>query len=348
MKSVKSMSCLWKFTCCLSISFLIIVLVSTCYNNVLDRRTAVSWPPGKVPYLYDASVEELSCNPTCQILYLTQTEKCLSEYLKSPKVIGNATVCQCDVLVLSFKEECKDTSLPHVKYIFHSSTTWTTGRNRLYDAAKASDTFYLYYIFMDSDIKFRTADKTLSNKNLWRVFDDALRTIQPPVVTIDPIIKFNNISLKDCKPEYVTKFAQVFWFDGMFNAFHYQAIDHILPYSTRFDNISWFYSQMYVIIKSDLKFHGHVVGDSRILAQNTEHHPYPRECNWNTFAVVAKEVGNEVPKKYQNISETILKRWTKNFVHMASPGDFYCSRPLKPNAIRSYIPYGSIYEVTRI
>ena len=141
--------------------------------------------------------------------------------------------------------------------------------------------------------------------------------------------------LEDCKSEYVTTFAQVFWFDGMFNAFHFQAIDHILPYPTHYDKKSWYYSQMYIIIKSDLKFHGHVVGDTQILTQNAEHHPYPQECNWNTFAAVAEDVRNEVPKKYQKSSEPILQRWTKNFFHMAAPGDIYCSRPLKPNAIRS-------------
>ena len=280
-------------------------------------------------------------NFTLQILYLTQTENCLPEYLLSPEVIGNTTACQCDVLVLSYKEPCKDTSLPHVKYIFQPSSTWTTGRNLLYEISKVRDKFYLYYIFMDDDVKLHAFDRTLTNRNLWRMFEHSLRTIQPPIATImDSHLKFLDVTRpKDCEPEHVTKFAQVFWFDAIFCAFHNQAVDHILPYRVKFDSRSWYYSQIYAIIRSDVIFHGQVVGDTRIQAQNTQHHPYPKEHNWNTFIVVADDVRNEIPAKYRNRSEPIILKWMKNYYGMQAVGEFYCSRPLKPNTIQSYSPY---------
>ena len=284
-------------------------------------------------------------NSTFKILYLTQTERCLPEYLKSLEVIGNTTACQCDVLVLSYKEECNYTSLSHVKYIFRPSMTWTTGRNLLYYTAKARDKFYHYYIFMDDDVKLHARDKALSNKNLWRMFEDSLMTIQPPIVTIDPNFDFHGVSQpKDCEPEHdiVTKFAQVFWFDAMFNAFHYQVLDHILPYPDKFDKISWYYSQMYVIIRGDVKFHGQVVGDTRIKAQNPQHHPYPKQHNWETFKVVAAEVRNEVPEKYRKRSEPILQRWINNYSDFRRPGDFYCSKVHKDNSVLSYISYDGL------
>ena len=34
----------------------------------------------------------------------------------------------------------------------------------------------------------------------------------------------------------------VVWFNAIFNAFHYKAIAHILPYNTQFERISWWLS----------------------------------------------------------------------------------------------------------
>ena len=208
-KSLRSMSCLWKFTCFLSIALLVyVVLVSTCYHNIDSRASFVSTTQETEDLSYHRTrflPFEISPNrSTYQIpeqnspsrfLYLTQTEKCLPEYLlKSSDVIGDSTACQCDVLVLSFNEECKDTFLPHVKYVFRRYSTWTTGRNLLYSISKVREKFYLYNIFMDDDVKLRLLDSTLYNKNLWRVFEDPLRTIQPPIAAIDPWISFHGIS----------------------------------------------------------------------------------------------------------------------------------------------------------
>ena len=279
-------------------------------------------------------------NSSLHILYLTQTEKCLPKYLKSPEVIGDTTACQCDVLVLSYKEECKDTSMPHVKYIFQPSTTWTTGRNLLYATSKARDKFYLYYIFLDDDTILHAFDKALSKNILWRMFEDSLRSVQPPIVTVDPLIRFHRLSQpKDCEPEHVTNYAQVFWFDAMFNAFHGQAIHYILPYPTKFDKRSWYYSQMYVMVRGDVKFHGQVVGDTRFRAQNSKHRPYPREHNWSTLKIVARDVRKEVPEKYQKSSEPILQLWIKNNGSRNVSWYFYCSNVFKQNTVLSHYPF---------
>ena len=286
---------------------------------------------------YQQGLEEQSI---FRVLYLVQTEKCLPDYLKSPEVVGNTTACQCDVIVLGYKEKCEDTSLPHVRYIFRQSTTWTTGRNLLYEYSKAKNSFYLYYIFMDDDTTLQVADK--SDKNPWRMFEDSLRTIQPPIAVVDPLINFNKTSQpKGCEPQHVTKLVQVFWFDAMFNAFHNQVIHHILPYPTKFDRRSWYYSQMYTIIRCDVKFNGQVVSDTRLKVQNGQHRPYPRATNWNTqFKVVAEDIRNELPDKYRNRSEPILQEWMKDNVRRRlAPGDYYCSRAPNPNTVMPYTPF---------
>ena len=67
-------------------------------------------------------------------LYMTQTEHCLPYQLSDMNALGDSMVR--DVIVLSYKKECRNTSLPHVTYIFNTSTSWTTGRTELYYAAK--------------------------------------------------------------------------------------------------------------------------------------------------------------------------------------------------------------------
>ena len=272
-----------------------------------------------------------------KILYLTQTGKCLPDFLKDTELIGDTTACQCDVLVLSFKEECNDISLPHVKYIFKPSTTWSTGRNALYETAKASDKFYLYYIFMDDDINLQPVKKI--RRTPWRMFEYSLRAIQPAVAVVDPYIGYYRSSKpKNCESDYVTQFVQVAGFDACFNAFHYQVVDHLLPYPTEFDNRSWWYSQIYITIRSDVKFHGEVVGDSRLIAINNQHRSYPREYNLNIVKDVTESIKNEVPEENLNI----LQNWIKNPTKWRESGDFYCTNIDTFNSANGvfYVPYG--------
>ena len=85
-----------------------------------------------------------------RFVYAVQTESCLPIHLQ--KALGNPHECNCDVLVLSYKQSCKDVFLHHVKYIKGYSLSWAEGRNLLLRVAKSYHTQYLYYIFMDDDI----------------------------------------------------------------------------------------------------------------------------------------------------------------------------------------------------
>ena len=86
--------------------------------------------------------------PFKKFAYLTQTESCLYDYLRSPQQLGDSTSCQCDVLVLSYKQKCNDASLPHVEYIFDPNTTWTPGRNLLYRSIMKREQKYLLLHFL--------------------------------------------------------------------------------------------------------------------------------------------------------------------------------------------------------
>ena len=168
--------------------------------------------------------------PPLRFLYLLQTESCLPDGLKSAGAFGNATACHCDVLVLSYKQICNDTPPAHVEYISASSpTSWNEGRNLLYGVAMRRSGKYLYYIFMDDDIILKTKEVV----NPWGVF----RRIEPAVGAentneanwVRKTYEARNLQGCDLSEpqEYI---PAALFYDAAFNAFHYQAVDYILPY----------------------------------------------------------------------------------------------------------------------
>lgn len=245
-------------------------------------------------------------------LVMVQTENCLISHLKSQYAFGNATTCQCDVLVLSFKKECRDETTPeHIKYIFKSNTTWNEGRNLLFDAAKSRTVRYHYYIFVDDDINLSTRLKV----NPWMKFLDFLKEIEPAVGILDNPLQVKKdfdarrrlgCGINDTNSvDYIAAPN----FDSAFNAFHYRAVDHILPYPTQFDNISWWWSGFYSKIMCDIMFPGQTVVLTKINAQNPQHRKYPRKEGYdpNDWSDIMKAVESRIPEKYQNTK--LLQAW---------------------------------------
>ncbi len=58
-------------------------------------------------------------------------------------------------LLLSYKEDTSDTT------IYAPNTTWTGGRNRLYQYVKDNNLLYDYYVFMDEDVVLKNAKSIL-------------------------------------------------------------------------------------------------------------------------------------------------------------------------------------------
>ncbi len=40
------------------------------------------------------------------------------------------------------------------------------------------------------------------------------------------------------------------------NAFHYKAVEHLLPYWDKMENVSWYYSAVYNIVWNEIVFRG--------------------------------------------------------------------------------------------
>ncbi len=280
-------------------------------------------------------------NAPTRFLYLTQTENCIPKYLKSPKVIGDSEACQCDVIILSYKTKCNDTSLPHVQYIFNSSnsTTWTIGRNLLYEAARKRKEEYIHYIFVDDDVQLEKVDKKSKN-NPWRMYEESLKTFQPAVVII-LTGDYKNVFPKGILSERVncevTIYLQIYRMNAIFNAFHYQVIDHLLPYTPKYDSVSWWYSQMYLTIRCNIRFNGQVVVDPRIRTRNLQHRGYPRkQHNDHSLDNIVSDIRLEVPEKYQVSVDPIFQQWLLKRDSKWLLGQRTCKRDLSAHPYKPY------------
>ncbi len=285
-------------------------------------------------------------NAPTRFIYLTQTENCIPTYLKSPEVIGDSEACQCDVIILSYKTKCNDTSLPHVQYIFNSSNsiTWAVGRNLLYETAKEREEKYIHYILMDDDVQLILVDKN-STQNPWRMYEESLKTFQPAVVIILDLSRRSKFPKKilperlECE---VTRYIQIYRIDGLFSAYHYQIVDYILPYTTTYDSVSWWWSQEYTNVKLNVRLNGLVVIDPRFRTENNKHRKYirkyPSQGDFNRFV---SDIRSEEPEKYRNLVEPILQHWVKSLHSLFTLGRQTCKRDL---SVHPYRPYENLYQ----
>ena len=275
-------------------------------------------------------------NKPSRILYLVQTEECLPGHLRS--ALGNSSSCECDVVVLSYVSNCNDTSLAHVKYLFNSSTTWTSGRNLLYytNIYKRGEP-YLYYILMDDDIVIYWRErwsKMYENKNPWRAFERFIRKVQPAVAAVEVSDMFLrhteelHVARNCCMdPEYTVTVR----YDAAFNAFHYQAVEHVLPYWEHYDNVSWFYSQLHLIAWSEVVFRGQVLVHRKLIGLNPQHRPYPRLGKFDVvLPTILENIRERLPLECRNAS--LLEQCEKmGFDHLRTESSTYCLPPPPPN-----------------
>ena len=148
--------------------------------------------------------------------------------------------------------------------------------------------------------------------------------------------------MNDCANTFSStdEYFPAVWFDGMFNALW----DLFLPYWNKFDTTSWWFSEWYVNIMTDVAFHGQAILLGRVTADNAVHRPYPKQVH---DAAVLKSVANDVrsviPDKYRQTTERLLKRWGTEYVDiLTTVTDTYCKPlpPLNPDLV----PYSWVEE----
>ena len=283
-------------------------------NVLIGRSTVIKELLHQVESIPSRKATEIKLS---RFLYLVQTEGCLPPQLNSIEVIGHSSTCQCDVLILSYKHKCDDEPSEHITYIFNPSVSWNAGRNLLLETARERKNKYLYYIFMDDDITLTLERKS---QNPWRLFENFLKQIEPAVAAV----RIKNLWICDLKAMHKSRKRfgcglttevdnlPTPFFDPAINAFHHQAIKHILPYTTRFDDVSWWWSGWYAAIKSEVMFPGQVVVHTKLIGINNKHRSYPRkspdsEADW---LAIINEARSDLPECYQNA--TLLDEWLRD------------------------------------
>ena len=251
-------------------------------------------------------------------LYMVQTESCLSPYLQ--EVIGDPSICPCDVSVLSYRTKCDKPPPPNVKYIFTGTkTSWGGGRNVLYEDAMKREQVYLYFFIMDDDIVLQPKSKEDSKGRPWRMFEEFLERVEPAAAAIDIEEKLWLRRAADGRKHMhcsssingSSEYLSVARYDAAFNVFHNKTIRHILPYTSKFDHISWIFTPMYLNIKIEVMYAGHSVLHNQIFATNGKHRPYPKHWPTHTeWQLVVDEAAKEFPEKYRNSS--LVRSWRKH------------------------------------
>ena len=281
-------------------------------------------------------------DPQTRFLYMLQTESCLPADLQ--KVIGDPSICPCDVSVLSYKTKCEQPHPPNVKYIFTgTNTTWGGGRNVLYkDAMTKREQIYLYYILMDDDIIIEPQN-TESMSDPWRRFEEFLERVEPAAAALDINNKTwlrraangrQNLGCSQSINES-SEYLSVARYDAAFNAFHNKTIRHILPYPTRLDHMSWTFPPLYINIRIELMYAGHSVLHNQIFATNPTHKPYPRHLpNTTEMETIVEEAAKDLPEKYRNLS--LLQGWRKLWDHERKSPTIYLPPPPPKMPIRQF------------
>ena len=257
-----------------------------------------------------------------QFVYLVQAESCLPKH-QTALFIQLGSSSKRDIIVLSWGQQClldSSTNLTGVDYVYVKNTTWSTGRNILYNLAKANkDNKYQYYIFMDEDIEFTFTPNTAQDiyskgtKNALEAFENFLLSYEPAVglcnycsrcgksLSNGSVVPALCCSARPSSGILPPILPVTITFDAAINAFHTDAIQHILPYRLDYEEISWWESQKYVILASDVLFRGQVLRYTRVTAINNNHRDYPQQVLDNWGEILA-DIRKRVPERYKNRS----------------------------------------------
>lgn len=156
--------------------------------------------------------------------------------------------------------------------------------------------------------------------NPYREFEKFLLEFQPAVGLLNFCFERRGFCMSQyipdvweafCSSKGTAPFPYVSYtnFDGAFNAFHRDAITHLLPYHVTYEHVNWQESQKYLILEADIKFQGQVLYNLLITGHGILHRPYPRKIHWhNNWRKVMQDLRKTIDEKYQNETEVFSKR----------------------------------------
>ena len=285
-------------------------------------------------------------------IYLTQTEQCLPSNLASSSEIGDPETCHCDVIVLSFRTKCQVQKSPHITYLFDPNTGWGTGRNVLYFAAMKRSPKYHYYIFMDEDVvlSFNSfASHEMTRLPPYRVVEQWLLDYEPVVGVLDYGVHHGASWTNDrrrniCNMTDSPLVIPTIWFDGVFNAFHFKAIEHLFPYRVQYEKISWWSLHRYIWSAVELIFRGQALMFVAVTAGNPTHRSYPKSLvdistYWRDYIDTIRE---EAPLVYRD--QPLFEDFRQNLENYVITSSTYCMTVIRHQPIKPYSHFDSQTE----
>ena len=297
------------------------------------------------PNALNATIMKTTQEPFLKsFIYLTQTEQCIPRNLVTSSAIGDLGTCNCDVIVISFKTKCQDQNSSHVTYLFDPNTGWGSGRNVLYFAAIKRRPGYHYYIFLDEDAVLSFNEFTPPNmKKLqpFRVLEQWLLDYEPVVGVLDNREHHGarwtfQRRQKICEVAERSLVIPTVWYDNVFNAYHYKAIQHLFPYRVKYENISWWSLHRYMFTAVELKFRGQALMFVPVTAGNPTHRPYPKSLKdvqiyWRDYIETIRQ---EAPLIYRNRS--LFEEFKQNLNNYVISTPTYCMNVTRHKLI---VPY---------
>ncbi|MGB5983766.1 MAG: hypothetical protein WBG37_00560 [Desulfobacterales bacterium] len=158
-----------------------------------------------------------------------------------------------DIFLLTWK-----TPAEGKRCLFYPGSSWNEGRNRLLKAAldhgRERGEDYLYYIFMDDDCEV-SEDRELARRLGIELTGNPFRTFERCLLEWEPAVGYTRYDWQHCEEGREVNLG--YNFDAIFNAFHQETLDFLLPYYTGFDNESWLYSQMLINHLAAMVYHPH-------------------------------------------------------------------------------------------
>uniref|UniRef100_A0A7S1IP68 Uncharacterized protein n=1 Tax=Eutreptiella gymnastica TaxID=73025 RepID=A0A7S1IP68_9EUGL len=155
---------------------------------------------------------------------------------------------------------------------FAQHTTWTSGRNTLWQLAKRMPRTYVYYIFLDDDVS--------CVEGSFREFEKALLAHRPAIAVPTLLI--------DRKADRRVQVQTTLNFDAIMNAFHTDVMfgGTVLPYFDLFDTgmipgfkASWWVSQLLVVYEAQILYPRHIARVNTVRIKNLHHGHYPKGLN---------------------------------------------------------------------
>ncbi len=176
----------------------------------------------------------------------------------------------CDLILLTWQHP-----VDRDNAVFLPGSSWNEGRNRLlWEArrrARQTGNDYRYYIFLDDDCRVRE-DVALARKLGLPLTGNPFRTFERFLLEWEPAVGYTRYDWQHCEKDRAVNLGHNF--DALFNAFHREALELLLPYYTGFDSESWLYAQHLLNHLASLFYHPHRIQCNLVETANTRRKGY--------------------------------------------------------------------------